>query len=165
MNQDQLKSILYYHQDSGVFYWRISSNMRIKPWDTAGKFDSDGYLQIRFAGKDYKAHRLAWLYVNGEFPNCQIDHINGIRKDNRICNLRTATIKQNAENRRISKKNTSGFRGVTLQKRTGKWQAQMTHNGKMLYLGLHSTPEEASAVVSAKRAELYTHYVETEKPC
>lgn len=83
MNQEILKLHLDYNQNTGVFIRRISLCNRVKIGDVAGNTNLQGYVAIRVLGKLYKAHRLAWLYVYGEFPR-DIDHINGVKSDNRI---------------------------------------------------------------------------------
>ena len=156
LTQSELKQILYYNPESGVFRWRFSVARIVKPWDVAGAY-SLGYIRIRIKGKLHLAHRLAWLYVTGCWPKNQIDHINGIRDENKFLNLREATNKQNSENKCIYSSNASGFRGVTWDKFNNKWRASVSHNGKDKNLGRFETAEEAAKVAAAKRAELFTH--------
>lgn len=159
MNQELLKTLLRYSPETGEFFWINPTCRSTKPLSRAGSSDRHGYIRISLCRRSYQAHRLAWLYVYGRFPDHLIDHINGDRQDNRISNLRQATNKQNCENQKLHATNKSGYRGVVLHKRTGKWQAQVRHNGVNLYLGLYDTPEMAAHVVSGKRTELFTHYV------
>lgn len=144
-SQEDLKSLLDYTSDTGIFIWRITPSNCICTGDIAGNHSKQsGYIQIQFDNKIYPAHRLAWKYHYGIDPIYFIDHINGDRNDNRISNLREAT---NIENLRNSKKystNTSGFKGVSYHKGYGKWQARATMNGKRIHLGWFDTPEEAS---------------------
>jgi hypothetical protein len=157
LTQERLKQVLYYDQIGGGFYWRNQQAAWIKPWSAAGTEDTHGYLQITVDGKKYQAHRLAWLYVTGEVPTNLIDHKNRVRFDNRFDNLRPATVKQNNENQSLMPNNTSGYRGVSWHKPTGKWAAKLMHNKSRIHVGLFATPEEAHQAVSAKRIELYTH--------
>jgi hypothetical protein len=103
-----------------------------------------GYVKIRINGKQYRAHRLAWLYIYGAFPSIDIDHINTVKSDNRIVNLRLAHDHENLKNIGLVKTNTSGFRGV--HKARSKWQATASLNGDRIYLGRYDTPEAASEV-------------------
>lgn len=154
---DMLRSLLAYDAETGVFTWRARTSNRIKVGDVAGAKSKDGYVLIRLNGTLYKAHRLAWLYVYGEWPDAEVDHINGDPGDNRICNLREATRKQNMENVKLSSSNSTGFRGVTFNKRLQKYKATMRHHTQTLNLGHFETVEEAAEVVAAKRTELFTH--------
>jgi len=105
----------------------------------------------------YKAHRLAWMYVHGYMPVEQIDHINRVRNDNRISNLRLASQKQNNENKSLGRNNTSGVTGVTFQKNHGKWRAFIGHNNREIYLGEYDSFDEAFLVRKDAEAALYTH--------
>ena len=128
--------MLNYNPRTGLFTWvRSSGNKR--EGDIAGNFDR--YVLIMLDGKRYYAHRLAWLYVHGEWPEGEIDHINRNKHDNRIENLRLVT---SAEN----KWNVGGAVGVSFYKRTGKWTAQMRTNGKWKRLGYFDSREAAEAV-------------------
>ena len=153
LTQEELKSLVHYDQDTGLFTWKVKRQGRNK--SNLGWVESKGYIEICIAQKRLKAHRWAWFYVHGELPG-QIDHINGIKDDNRLCNLRVVTTKQNHENRGAQKNNTSGFKGVT--KRGNKFIAQIMHNQKQHYLGIFDTAEQASNVYKQKANELFTHY-------
>ena len=96
-----------------------------------------------------KAHRLAWFFVYGEWPQKQIDHINGNKSDNRISNLRLATASQNLSNKGITKSNTSGYKGVSFNRTKKKWMASIKVNKKSINLGYFLTPEEASEAYKA----------------
>lgn len=103
----------------------------------AGILDKDGYIVIGIQGKIYKAHRLAWLASFGNIPSdMQIDHINGIKSDNRLVNLRLATLSQNKHNSKLQCNNTSGVKGLSYNKQRGKWVARVTINGKVNHLGM-----------------------------
>ena len=157
MDQSQLKKRLWYDKDTGVFLWRISSSPRIRPWSKAGKVTPTGYVRIGLDGKSYAAHRLAWLYVHGCHPENYIDHIDGNPRNNKFENLREATNKQNQENQKQHSSNSTGYRGVTFHKGVNKYQAQVGHHGKLIYLGLFETLEQAANAVREKREILYTH--------
>lgn len=155
--QAEIKELLHYDPETGVFRWRYSVAIRVKPWDVAGTENSLGYVRIKICQKLYLAHRLAWVYMTGESPKDQIDHIDGVRSNNAWVNLREATRKQNMENTSLRKNNASGFRGAHWHKRDKKWFAQVRHNKKAIFLGYFATAEEAAQVAAAKRAELFTH--------
>jgi hypothetical protein len=157
ITQAELKEILHYDLETGVFRWRFASSNRVKPWSVAGTKGDTGYIKIHINKKLYRAHRLAWLYVKGEFPKEQIDHINGNRTDNFWQNLRETSSKQNQENLPLSKNNTSGYRGVAWSKTSKKWLAHVRHNSKKIHIGLYKTAEEAAIAAATKRAELFTH--------
>lgn len=146
-----VRSILDYDADTGVFRWKWRDDARQSvnaqmAGKIAGCIMPDGYITIGINRRYYKAHRLAWLHVNGEWPDVQIDHINGIRSDNRIANLREATVAENKWNSRPSVKNTSGVKGVSLDKRSGKWKVSICVNGAKIHLGYFSDFEQAKHV-------------------
>ncbi len=143
MDQKILKKYLNYNEETGLFKWITSHAPWVKIGNIAGVI-LHGYVKIRLLNETYSAHRLAWLYVHGHFPLKSIDHINGIKNDNRLINLREVTTSQNIMNSANYKNNTSGFKGVTWSKSAQKWMAQCGLNGKKCHLGLFNTPEEAS---------------------
>lgn len=144
ITQEQLKNELFYNQETGIFTWNKKSR---KGGFAAGRecssVDAHGYIQINILGKVHKAHRLAWLYMAGEHPAGQIDHINHDRKDNRFVNLRVVTNMDNNKNKPIQKNNTSGFVGVTLFKRINKWRAYIVVLDKQIHLGYFEKIEDA----------------------
>lgn len=150
LTQAELKRKLHYCPDTGIFTWIAPSkyNPCLKGMSIRKK-NSEGYIVVKLNYKLYKAHRLAWLYVHGKFPNEQIDHINGIADDNRLCNLREATQYENMKNRNKLSNNKSGFKGVSFHKQVNKWRARAGLNGKLYNLGVFSTPEEASEAYKA----------------
>jgi hypothetical protein len=135
MTLDKLKTILEYDKDTGNFTWKpLKSNGR---WanTVAGSVQKDGYIRIHIDEKIYPAHRLAWLYEYGEFPITNIDHIDHVKTNNKISNLRLADYAENQKNRSIDLRNSSGTTGVTFVKRSNKWQAQIGINKTVKYLG------------------------------
>jgi hypothetical protein len=135
LTQERLKEVLTYNPQTGFF----TRNKTGGPIGCANK--KLGYYQIGIDYKRYYAHRLAWLYMYGEMPNKDIDHINNNGFDNSINNLRTATRKENIRNSKHQKNNTSGYKGVIEIK--GKWRAAIKVDRKNIYLGMFSTAEEA----------------------
>ena len=130
-----LKKYIAYDPETGVFT-RLNG-------DKAGGVNSHGYVQVRTYGTRHKAHRLAWLYVYGEWPKGFIDHINGIRDDNRIANLRIATRKQNMANSKV-RANAITPKGVTMIHDT-RYRARIRVDGKLMHIGYYPTAELAHA--------------------
>lgn len=136
ITQGLLKKLLNYDPKTGIFIWKEihSKSRHVSVGDEAGSIRSDKYSAIKLFGKAYLAHRLAWLYMTGEWPINDIDHINLVRNDNRIANLRLATKAENMRNRPIYKNNTSGAKGVVFVNGT-RWRVRVSYNGKKIHLG------------------------------
>lgn len=156
MTREDLYKELLYNAGTGIFTWLKPAQKRVVG-NVAGCITPSGYVVICVNRKLYRAHHLAWLYVHGELP-LLIDHINGNRSDNRISNLRPATHSQNSKNRKVSKKSKSGLKGVYLEKRTGRWEAQICTNGKNIYLGTFKSPHEAHEAYCIKAMELHGEF-------
>lgn len=143
LTQTRLKEVLTYDPETGLFRWALKTSNRVQIGDVAGCLcKTYGYIMIGIDGVVYRAARLAWLYVYGEFPEF-VDHENTCRSDDRLDNLRVATRPQNQANRQKQANNTSGYKGVTYHAQSGKWVARVNANGKCHSLGLHDTPEIA----------------------
>lgn len=141
LSQSELKSRLDYDPQTGKFIWkRAKSQWRGRE---AGMISVFGYRTISLKCQPCPAHRIAWVMAYGKDPIGEIDHINGDRSDNRLCNLRCVTSTENARNSRISKSNTSGVQGVSWYARSKKWLAQIRVNGRLLHLGYFETLDEA----------------------
>jgi hypothetical protein len=150
-----LRELLTYDANTGEFTWRVATrNGKGQPGRRAGALNSQGYRQISFDGRQLKAHRLAWLYVYGSWPQGDLDHVNGDQTDNRIDNLRPATRQQNCANSRPRRANKSGFKGVHLHRRTGKWRAVI----RSRHLGLFKTPEEAHSAYCVAARNLFGEF-------
>ena len=155
---DEIKKVLRYEPDTGFFYWLVNRQGKVKAGDVAGCLNrKDGYIRIRVFNKFYSAHRLAWLYTHGYLPKV-IDHKDRNRSNNAISNLREATQSQNCMNKGRLPLNTSGFRGVTWNKKVGKWQAQASLNLKTIYLGIFDSPEVASEAYQRFCAEQHGEF-------
>lgn len=145
----RLKELLHYDPDTGVFKWISKTHDKMKLREIAGYKDIYDYIIIRIHGKPYKAHRLAWFYVTGEWPSQILDHINRDRHDNRISNLRLSTPSDNASNRGMSVVNKSGVTGVCWVKSRNVWDAKITKDTIIYRLGRFKTKEEAIAARQA----------------
>lgn len=137
ITQSKLKELLHYDPLTGYFTWLIDKPKShiYKAGRMAGGLDVHGYIQINVAGQVSKAHRLAWLYMTGEWPRGQTDHINHDRADNRWMNLRVVDNTINHRNRPMQRNNSSGFVGVSQDKNDGKWVAFIHFNKKRIHLG------------------------------
>ncbi len=140
---EKLREVLHYNPETGVFTWINPPSNTVKKGEVAGCDRGKKYLVIGVCGKLVFAHRLAWLYVHGEWPRKYIDHVNGDRSDNRITNLREATKAENARNRAISKSNSLGLKGITFDKAIGKYKARIELDGRRKTLGLFNCPTAA----------------------
>jgi len=158
ITQEQLKEVLAYDGDTGVFTWK---DRDLNWWNTkysgkvAGTISTGGYVAIRIKGKTYSAHRLAWLYVYDYFP-VEVDHIDGNGLNNIICNIRDVSHIENMKNQKNRKNNTSGTIGVHLSTKTLKWQAKISILGKQVRLGYFTDKQDA--IDARKAAEIKYGY-------
>ncbi|MGY6156645.1 HNH endonuclease [Paraburkholderia graminis] len=157
LTQETLQSVLHYDPVTGVFTYLSGSRYK-EPGQEAGYIKSQGYREIHVAGKNYYAHRLAFLYMTGAFPLQYVDHINGEKLDNRWCNLRNASHAENMCNRRVSKNNSTGYRGVYLNKDTQKYSAYVNVDGHRHQLGKFDTAQEAGEVAALARKKYHGAY-------
>lgn len=149
ITQELLKEYLHYDPETGIFTWikKTGPRMNIKVGSEAGRIMVSGYVSIGLFGKGYRAHRLAWLYVYGTFPINTIDHINGIKTDNRIANLRDVTHFQNVRNQVLHRG--GKLVGTTFVPSRGVWQSSIQINYKSVFLGYYGTEKEAHEVYMA----------------
>ena len=140
--QELLKE--HFEYCDGHLWWIKSTSNRVKVGQRFGSYDRDGYILGGLRGKKYLEHRLIWLYHYGKWPKECIDHINGIKDDNRIENLREATRQQNSFNRKSGRGSSSQYKGVCWCKLSKKWKAQYWYNGKRCHVGLYETEEVAA---------------------
>jgi hypothetical protein len=160
LTADRLRELLDYDPETGVFtrkasrtrYGTTSAN-RATAGKQAGGWHIEGYVAISVDNRRYLAHRLAWLHVHGAWPEADIDHLNGVRTDNRIANLRSVTRGVNLQNLRAAQRNSkSGFLGVSWDERKQAWMARIGVNRRTVHLGRFKTAEEAhEAYKNAKR--------------
>ncbi len=153
LTAEQLRAALDYEPNSGIFRWRERYTNSVKVGDVAGCLHSKGYVHIWIRSAPHYAHRLAWLYVHGEWPRMAIDHINGDKADNRIANLRLATPTLNQQNmRKAGKFSSTGLLGAQVCRFTGLYRARIRVDGRPVEIGRFRTAIEAhEAYVAAKR--------------
>lgn len=155
LTQELVRKFLDYDPETGVFHWKVYRAQNARAGQRAGHLLSrTGYIQILLLRGVYFAHRLAWMHHYGRWPDGHIDHINGVRDDNRIANLREATDQVNTQNQRRARSDCkSGYMGVRFHAQNKRWQARIgLPNGRQKSLGIYDTPEEAhQAYLTAKR--------------
>ena len=162
---EAMRELIDYNLYTGIFTWKVKRNSfagRVKLGSVAGCVKKIGYIYIGINGKEFLAHRLAWIFVNGIIPhNVQIDHINGSRQDNRICNLRLANNSQNQCNISKSKKfknRTSSILGVSWDTNRKKWVAQIVFNKKKKFLGYFDSELEAGNAYCRAKKEIHGEF-------
>ena len=155
LTQERLRFLLDYDPNTGVLTWRAKPSRGIKVGRQAGTPTSEGYLALQINKKKMFAHRAIWLYVHGVWPPEEIDHINHVRNDNRLCNLRLANRLENSHNTQKHVKNMSGHKGVAWHNRNQKWQVQLQANRKTFYVGQFA--QLADAVQARAIAEIFLH--------
>lgn len=155
LTAERARELLSYDQDTGFFTWNVSRG-RCAKGDVAGCLNPQGYIQIMVDGLNYTAHRIAWLIVHGNWPNNEIDHLNGLRDDNRLANLRDVTATINQQNiRRARSDNHTGLLGASWNKENKKFVSSIRVSGKRITLGSFPTAEEAHAAYLRAKRELH----------
>ena len=155
-----VSEVFIYDPSTGVITWKISSGKRAKRGKKAGGINNKGYVYIRYDKQPYLGHRLAWFLFYKEWPEMEIDHINGDRTDNRIENLRVVTRSQNQHNRKGSNL-TSQYKGVYWKKSNKCWVSQISYGGAKFYLGKFNDEKEAAVAYDKKATELFGEYART----
>ncbi len=156
LTRSELMEILEYDVNSGNFYYLKSTARCIKIGEIAGSIKKDGYIRIVIKKKEYSAHRLVFLFLNGEYPIENVDHINHDRADNRLNNLRLATYGDNNRNSGMRSTNTSGVNGVSWNVSAKRWVSYINGDNKTIHLG--SFTSFCDAVDARKNAEILYGY-------
>lgn len=161
MTLEEIKKVVDYCPASGIFTWKKRVSQRSPQGGVAGYYVNHGYRQLCIRGNYFSEHRVAWAIVNGEWPENELDHINGIPCDNRIFNLRPATHAQNSKNRKIQTSNKSGLKGVTWDKQKRLWKCGITTDGKRKFLGYFKDKEEAGKAYILASIQLHGQFSRT----
>ena len=151
---EELRRLFDYNTETGVLTRKISRG-RGGVGKEAGCVKVTGRRIVGINGRDIFGHRVCYAHYHGYWPQTEIDHRNEDASDNRIANLRAASRSQNESNKKMSRSNTSGMKGVCFHKPAGKWVARIEHNQKVFYLGVFHDKSEAEVAVRAKREELH----------
>lgn len=169
LTQEKLKELLHYDPDTGFFTWKertiysSGKHYSSSTWNTrfsgkiAGFIGKDNKYRICINYKTYLLHRLAWLYIYGNFPKDQIDHINDIKDDNRILNLREASNSENMQNLKKAKidNKSSGLLGVSFNKNINKFVAKIKINKKQKHIGYFTNPLDAHEAYLKEKRKLH----------
>lgn len=155
-----LRQVLNYDPETGKLTWLVRVAPRVRIGDEAGNVTTRGYKKVSVRYRPYQAHRLAWLLTFGRWPNDQIDHINGDRADNRLCNLRECNHSENQQNRKTAKNSTSGLTGVTWHKDQKRWRTQIGVGRRKYHIGHFDSKEEAYAAYLRAKADLHDFHPE-----
>lgn len=147
-------AVLAFDASTGCFRWLKGINSRAPVGSIAGRKSKSGYVEIGLCGKKYGAHRLAFYFTHGRWPEGEVDHINGDKSDNRPCNLRDASRSQNMANTGLRRDNTSGHRGVSFDARRQRWRAIIQRR----HLGYFHTYEGAAAAYNAAYVEIFGEF-------
>ena len=154
LTAERLHELLSYDLETGIFKWKRQRS--VPPGKKAGCPSDNGYIQIKVDSRRRQAHRLAWLYVHGRWPADQIDHINGVRDDNRIANLREANHAENQQNQKLRADNVSKQPGVYWDKKNQRWHAQIKVNKRTFSLGRYTIFADAVAARVKAKAERHS---------
>ena len=154
LTAERLRELLHYCPESGVFVWRTSGSGRNN--GEAGWVGEIGYRRIFVAGQEHKAHRLAWLYVNGLWPKGVIDHVDRQRANNRIANLRDVGVAENTQNSTNAGRGSSRHRGVYRSSIAGKWRPEIKAFGQRKHLEYYATEDQAAEAYAAARQSLHS---------
>lgn len=154
MNITQAKLLEMLEYRDGELYWKKPNSNRLKVGEVAGCIEAKGYRVIMVKGKKYKTHKLVWLMFHGTLP-ATLDHINGIKSDNRVENLRLSSISENNQNCTLRKDNRSGVKNVCLHKGTGKWGVSLSVRGQAKHFGLFEDLELAALVAYEAREKYH----------
>lgn len=157
VTQELVHTLFWYDAGAGTLVWKIS-RATAKAGEVAGYIKKCGYRYIRVLGKDYLAHRLVWLYVNGAWPSKELDHIDRDRANNKIENLREAEHRDNMRNTKLP---ASGYRGVYFK--NGKYAAEIGTDCGQITLGRYKSPAIAALVHAAAHKALYNLEEDSEK--
>lgn len=153
---ERLRELLFYDPDAGTFTWRVARGGRATVGSLAGAISKRGYKSIFIDYKQFRSHRLAWLYVYGKWPDGEIDHINGNPSDNRIRNLRVSDRTNQCRNAKTKSTNLIGLKGVTAA--GDRFRARIRVNYRLINIGRFNTAEEAHAAYVREAKRLFGEF-------
>lgn len=156
LTQSELKSLLTYNPQTGIFIWNISRGKQ-KKGNIAGSLNGKGYLRIIINSKEYLSHRLVFLYMNGKMPTEEVDHINRNKIDNRYLNLRLVSHKENHLNKGVFRNNKVGLSGIEFNKAKNQWRVRIQKDKKRYFLGYFDDLEVAKEARRKAQNELGFH--------
>ena len=162
LTRARLRELLDYNNKTGEFRWRKRSGNNASLDRSADHVPGQGRVFISIDRRLYPAHQLAWFYMTGRWGRPTIDHRDGDATNNRWKNLRRATASQNNANRRRPRHNTSGYKGVSFRRDSGKWSATIGRDGKIIHLGIFATPQEAHEVYVKAARKLFGEFARAE---
>lgn len=161
LTAERLREVLRYDPETGKFYWREKIACKVVIGKESGCLSSNGYILIRLFGVLYRANRLAWLYMIGEWPTDKMDHADLNRSNNRWANLRPCSTSENARNMHRHMDSQTGLKGVTLEKRTGRYFARICVNRRTFHIGTFDTSQLAAAAYDLTARELHGEFART----
>ena len=158
LTHERLREVLHYEPSTGVFTWRVSRYAARVGTPAGCSYGETGYFRVKVDQRAYLAHRLAWFYVTGEWPEDEVDHIDGDRANNAWENLRAASRQENGRNTRRPANNTSGVKGVSYSKSRREWRAAIRDGARYAYHGWFKTQDDAVSAVLAHRAAAHGEF-------
>lgn len=156
LTQARLRELFVYDPDTGIVTRKITVGKRGKAGAIVGCLTQKGYLSLRVDGRFYLLHRVIFMYVHGRMPEQQIDHVNGVKTDNRISNLREANEHENSQNVKVHRDSSSGLLGVSWRASLKKWRASIGLDGSHKHLGYFHSKDEAYQAYCAAKRELHS---------
>lgn len=157
---ERLREVLSYDPDTGVFLWKVQLGNKAPVGAQAGYIGHYGYRTIRIDQRDYRAARLAFFWMTGNWPEAIVDHIDGARANDRWINLRSANLSQNGANsKRRADQRTA--KGISFHRQAKRWTAQIQVNGERRHLGMFATDEAASAAYATAARQAFGEFART----